>query len=79
LNYVILLPSLARCVDGVRHRVDHGFTDEEATRKMYDEFAKASIDDRHVLRDPPEGVDAVADQIMGELEKGQLSYVIGQR
>jgi predicted ABC-type ATPase len=79
LDYVVLLPSLERCLAGVRHRVDHGFTDEDATRKMYDEFANASIDDRYVLRDPPAGVDAVADQIMYELGKGRLAYEIGQR
>jgi hypothetical protein len=74
LDYVVLLPSLDRCVAGVRRRVGHGFTDEDATRKMHVEFANASIDDRHVLRDPPEGVDAVADLITTDLDSDRFAY-----
>jgi predicted ABC-type ATPase len=74
LDYGILMPSVDRCIAGVRHRVDHGFTDEDATRKMYDEFSRASIDDRHVVRDPPDGVDAVADLIRAELDRGRFAY-----
>jgi predicted ABC-type ATPase len=76
LDYVILLPSLERCVAGVRHRVGHVFTDEDATRKMYDEFATASIDDRHVLRDLPGGVDAVVDLITTDLDSGRFAYQV---
>ncbi len=43
LEYVILLPSVERCVKQVAERTGHGFTDEAATRKMHKEFAAAAI------------------------------------
>jgi predicted ABC-type ATPase len=74
LDYVTLLPSVDRCIAGVRHRVDHGFSDEDATRKMHNEFANASIDERHVLRDPPHGIEAVAHLIANELDSARFTY-----
>jgi predicted ABC-type ATPase len=74
LDYIVLMPSVERCVAGVRNRVGHGFTDEDATRKMHLEFAAATIDARHVLVDPPEGPDAVADMIATALDRGDLQH-----
>jgi predicted ABC-type ATPase len=74
LDYVLLLPSVERCVTGVATRLNHGFDDESATRKMHHEFATAEIDRRHVLVDPPEGVDATADRILDALTRGTLRY-----
>src|SRR5207244_9144575 len=53
LDYVVLLPSVERCVERVGTREDHGFTDEGATRKMHREFARADVEARYVLVDPP--------------------------
>ena len=58
LHYVVLLPSVERCAERVATREGHGFTDEAATLKMHHEFTNAEIDARHVMVDPPEGVDA---------------------
>jgi hypothetical protein len=33
-DYMVLLPSIERCVLRVTHRTGHGFSDEAATRKM---------------------------------------------
>ena len=49
VHYVVLLPSERTCVGRVRARVAHGFTDVEATRHMYRQFAGAALEDRHVL------------------------------
>ena len=72
LDYVILLPDVETCVRRVATRQNHGFTDEAATRKMHAEFANAEIADRHVLRDPPEGVAAVAELVSTACDSGLL-------
>jgi len=41
LHYVLLLPPERVCVERVRSRVGHGFTDLDAARHMYREFADA--------------------------------------
>jgi cytidylate kinase len=70
LDYVMLLPSADRCVDRVRTRLGHSFSDEAATRKMHHEFAASTIDARHVLVEPPEGVGAACDLIIAGLTSG---------
>jgi hypothetical protein len=74
MDYVILLPSVDHCVERVATRLDHGFGDEAATRKMHTEFAIASVDARHVLVDPPEIPDDVAAVIDEAANKGTLAY-----
>jgi cytidylate kinase len=74
LDYVIVLPPVERCVERVAARRDHGFSDEAATRKMHQGFAHALIDDRHVLRDPPDQPDEVADVIGHALAREWLTY-----
>jgi cytidylate kinase len=72
---VVLLPSIERCVEGVGTREGHGFTDEDATRKMHDEFVRAEIDQRHLLVDPPREPEAVADRIVAALASETLAYI----
>jgi cytidylate kinase len=74
LQYVVLLPSVERCVERVATRQDHGFTDELATRKMHREFVRGEIDDRHLMIEPPDDVEAVADAIVRVIENGQVRY-----
>jgi cytidylate kinase len=74
LDYVILLPPVETCVQRVQTRPDHGFTDEPATRKMHDEFARAVIAARHVLRDLPETPDAVAEAVLALVERGAARF-----
>jgi energy-coupling factor transporter ATP-binding protein EcfA2 len=52
LHYVMLLPPEAVCIDRVRLRVGHGFSDLDAAHHMYREFAEAATDDRHVMTTP---------------------------
>lgn len=75
-GYAILLPSVDVCVHRVATRADHGFTDEAATRKMHDEFLRARVADRHVLRDPLGDAAAVADLIESAREAGELTHLI---
>jgi predicted ABC-type ATPase len=74
LHYVVLLPSVKRCVDQVANRVGHGFTDEEATRHMYEQFAQADIDPRHVLADLPASPTETAAEIARRVQAGTLRY-----
>ena len=50
LHYAMLMPSQESCVERVRSRIGHGFTDLDAARHMYHEFAVADIESRHVVR-----------------------------
>jgi cytidylate kinase len=73
-DYVILLPSVERCVHQVARREGHGFSDEAATRKMHHEFTRAEIEQRHVLVDPPHEPEAVADLVTAAVSRGSLRY-----
>ena len=55
-----------------RWSVGHGFTDETATRHMHDEFARATIDARHVLADPPDDVATVTAAVLARVADGSL-------
>jgi predicted ABC-type ATPase len=74
LHYAVLLPDVETCVARVRTRTNHGFADEDATRKMHAEFAKAAVetDTRHVIE--VDSADAVAQRLNAALEKGRLRY-----
>jgi AAA domain len=75
LDYVVLLPSLERCVQGVATRSGHGFRDEPATREMHMAFTRAEIDARHVI-DPPYGAESVADLVAAGLDAGTYAYQV---
>jgi hypothetical protein len=74
LQYLILLPSVEDCVERVTTRQGHGFADEPATRKMHDEFSRAEIAERHVLRDRRGTPEAIADEVVTRFETGSITY-----
>jgi energy-coupling factor transporter ATP-binding protein EcfA2 len=76
LDYAVLLPSVDQCLTRVATRADHAFADPDATRKMHHEFASAVIEPRHVLIDPPDHPEAVADVVAAHQANGSLSYAI---
>ena len=73
-HYVVLMPSIEQCVTRVATREGHGFTNEAATRDMYEQFALAEIDHRHVLSEPPDQEEAVADLIIAKVGDESLLY-----
>jgi predicted ABC-type ATPase len=74
VDYVVLLPAVDACVRRVADRAGHGFRDEPATRKMHAEFARAVVDERHVLLDPPGDALRIADLVLERFEQGALTY-----
>ncbi|MGH3685908.1 MAG: AAA family ATPase [Pseudonocardiaceae bacterium] len=74
LHYLVLLPSLRRCVERVGTRQGHGFTDEAATRTMHRNFTQADVDRRHLFLDPPDEPEDVADLVVTALSRGALAY-----
>ena len=64
VDYVVLMPTVEQCVEHVRTRIGHNFSDVDATRKMHHEFASAPVDARHVIV-PGEGA---ASDVVAEIE-----------
>jgi cytidylate kinase len=74
LHYVVLLPSLETCLTRVLTRAGHGFTDQDATRQMYEQFAMSTVDvTEHVVADdlPPQ---ELAELIRRQVAEGRYSY-----
>lgn len=74
VHYVILLPPLEVCLERVRTRVDHGFSDLEVTRDMHQQFAGARIAARHVITDAEADPLQLGELIAGQLDEGQFRY-----
>lgn len=71
IHYVVLLPPEDLCVERVRSRRGHGFTDLDATRHMYAEFVSSELAPRHVFSDV-ESPEATARVIAQRLADGSL-------
>ncbi|HEX6758054.1 MAG TPA: AAA family ATPase [Propionibacteriaceae bacterium] len=74
LHYVALLPPLDVCLERVRSRIGHGFTDPSVTRDMHYQFAAATIDARHVIKKSDSQPAELADMIKGKLGRGTFRY-----
>ena len=74
VHYAILLPPLEACLDRVRTRVDHGFSDLAVTRDMHQQFANADIDTRHVITKSDDSPAGMAERIAGRLSDGEFRY-----
>jgi predicted ABC-type ATPase len=69
LHYVVLLPPLGVCLERVRSRVDHGFSDLSVTRDLYRQFVIAHVDTRHLITEPeehPSRLAALIDRQLGD-------------
>lgn len=75
LNYAVLLPPERVCLERVRSRTGHGFTDLDAARHMYREFAKAEVADRHVVKSAA-SAEAVASSILEMVLEGSIIRTI---
>ena len=66
VDYVILLPPLAVCLDRVKTRMSHGFNDPAATEHMWNDFQRSVVGfERHVID--------------GTADPAELAYTIAQR
>lgn len=75
LHYAMLLPPEQLCVERVRTRSGHGFSDLDAARHMYREFAKSEVADRHVVRSEA-SAEALASSIFEMVREGSLLRTI---
>jgi hypothetical protein len=75
LAYAVLLPPEDVCLTRVATRTGHGFTDADAARQMYRQFAGSELDERHVLRDPAGSPSEVACAVRDRIDRGLLRYV----
>ena len=74
LHYVVLLPALEVCLERVSSRVGHGFTDLSATRDLYQQFADARVDHRHMIAEADSDPTRLAEVIDGQLDAGVFGY-----
>ncbi len=74
LDYVILLPPVETCIERVRTRTDHGFSDEAATRRMHAQFVAAAMPDRHVIHEAGHTIGSLAETITDSVRRGDLAY-----
>ena len=75
LHYVALLPPLDVCIERVRSRVGHGFSDPAVTRDLHRQFAAAAIDARYVIKESDSHPAEQAEMIKGELGRGTFRYL----
>ncbi|WP_422935475.1 AAA family ATPase [Sinomonas sp. P47F7] len=74
LHYVILLPPLGVCLNRVKTRTNHGFTDLDAAEHMWRDFDQSSVEDRHRFIPPTAGPEETASQIASLTSNGRLTY-----
>ena len=73
LHYALLLPPEQLCLQRVRDRVGHGFTDLDAASHMYKELADAEVDRRHVVASTEDAA-AIAAHLADLSQDGALSW-----
>ena len=74
IHYVILLPPLELCLERVQLRVDHGFSDPSVTRDLYDQFANAVVETRHLITETGDHPAQLAELISRRLDESQFRY-----
>jgi hypothetical protein len=74
VHYVILLPALGICLEHLRSRVGHGFSDVAATRDLYEQFASAAADDKYLITKSVDHPAELVELITRGLDDGQFRY-----
>jgi cytidylate kinase len=74
LDYVVLLPPVEVCQRRVATRLAHGFTDQDATSHMHQQFAQSDIRSRHLLADTDGSPGDIAAIIHAARVRGELRY-----
>lgn len=76
LDYAVLLPPLEICRQRVATRQGHGFTDQDATVHMHDQFTRHEIAERHVLRHHRGTPADVAEEVRAAQRRGDLRHIV---
>jgi adenylate kinase family enzyme len=71
VHYVMLLPAEHVCLERVRSRIGHGFTDPDATSHMYGEFARTANSGLRIVRSTA-APELIATTIADLLQTGAL-------
>lgn len=74
LHYMVLLPPLAVCLDRVRTRDSHGFTDLDAAEHMWHEFRRSGLGPRHVISNNDQKPAVIARTLAQRVEAGTLRH-----
>ncbi len=74
VHYAVLLPPEETCVERVRRRRGHGFTDESATRQLWRDFDLAPLDPRHVVVDTTSDAAGIAREVRARVERGTIAH-----
>jgi hypothetical protein len=69
VHYVILLPPEPTCVERCDRESATGFANLDATRHMYQDFADAAVDARHVIASS-ESAESIATRILRLVQDG---------
>ena len=74
VHYVVLLPPLQVCLQRVRSRVGHGFTDLAAAEEMWTQFRAALPSPRHVVADTDDRPADIARAVAERVRAGTLRF-----
>lgn len=74
LHYAVLLPPLEMCLERVRARQGHGFTDLAAAEQMWHAFDRADVAARHVVTDSDGRPDDIARILEQQVGAGTLLH-----
>lgn len=74
IHYAVLLPPLEVCVDRVRTRTGHPFTDIDATEQMWRAFRRANIEPEYQFNDSRATPSELAQQIVERTGALALRY-----
>jgi cytidylate kinase len=77
LQYAVLLPPLDVCLERVRLRQGHGFTDLRAAQHMWQDFDRADIAPRYLFQDPVADVPELARRIRDRAAAHELHHPRG--
>jgi hypothetical protein len=70
----MLIPPMAVCLERVRSRTGHGFTDRAAAEHMWHEFQRADVDPRHMVADPETGPAEITHTLADWVKTGTMRY-----
>ena len=74
VHYAMVLPPLEVCLERVRTRQEHGFTDSRAAEHMWWEMRRADLAPRHLISDRGQSPTEIALRIAHLVEDGAIRH-----